>query len=88
MSQPIHIKYTVVRLGRQLERLVGEQFSLDAAFDLLAKKSASIEEMVVVEVMREVYLEMHENGMYPIPDSSQADSSTRSARTSAMALSR
>lgn len=88
MSQAVHIRHTVNKLGRQLEFLVARQVSLNVAFDILAKKSASIEEMVVVEVMREVYLEMHERGIHPALREAQADSSTRSARTPAMALSR
>jgi hypothetical protein len=88
MSQAIHIRHTVNKLGRQLEFLVARQVSLSVAFDILAKKSSNIEEMVVVEVMREVYLEMQERGIHPTLGSAHADSSTLSARTPAMALSR
>jgi hypothetical protein len=88
MGDVIHIKRTVQRLGHQLERMADKDISMATAFDILAKKAASIEEMVVVEVMREVYLEMQENGVHLLISRNQADSSTRSARTPAMALSR
>lgn len=88
MGNGIHIKRTVVKLGRQLERMAEKEVSLSVAFDILAKKSASIEEMVVVEVMREVYSEMQEKGIHPIITGIHADSRTLSARTPAMALSR
>jgi len=88
MSQPVHIRHTVSKLGRQLESMIGKHITLNVAFDILAKKSSSIEEMVVVEVMREVYLEMQERGIHPALRGPHADSSTLSARTPAMALSR
>ena len=88
MGSEVHIKQTVIKLGRQLERMASNDISLSAAFDILAKKCASIEEMVVVEVMREVYMEMHENGIHPILTGDHADSNTLSARTPAMAFSR
>jgi hypothetical protein len=88
MSNAVHIRHTVNKLGRQLEFLVARQVSLGVAFDILAKKSTSIEEMVVVEVMREVHLELAERGIHPSQPAAQADSSTRSARTPLMAFSR
>jgi hypothetical protein len=87
MSNGIHIKQTVTRIGRQLERMAHHAISIDIAFDILAKKSQSIEEMVVIEVMREIYLEMQGRGIEPL-QTRYADSSTRSARTPATALSR
>jgi len=88
MSEAVHIKRMVIKLGHQLESMASRDISLAVAFDILAKKSASIEEMVIVEVMREVYTEMQERGIHPMLRGPHADSSTRSARTSAMALSR
>ncbi len=88
MGNAVHIKRTVIKLGRQLERMASKDISLGIAFDILAKKSSSIEEMVVVEVMREVYSEMQENGVHPIISRSHADARTLSARTPDMALSR
>jgi hypothetical protein len=87
MSNVLHIKHTVTRLGRQLERMANHAISLNIAFEILAKKAKSIEEMVVIEVMREVYLEMEERGIDTM-HALQADSSTRSARTPAIAFSR
>ena len=86
-KSPVHIKQTVIRLGRQLERMAAHTITLNIAFEILSKKAQSIEEMVVIEVMREVYLEMESRGLNPLIER-QADSSTRSARTPAMALSR
>ena len=88
MGTTVHIKRTVIKLGRQLERMANKDISLSIAFDILAKKSASIEEMVVVEVMREVYMEMQENGVHPMLSRAHAEARTLSARTPAMALSR
>jgi hypothetical protein len=87
MSNGIHIRQTVHRIGRQLERMAHHTISIDIAFDILAKKSQSIEEMVVIEVMREIYLEMRSRGIDAL-EMHYADSSTRSARTPATALSR
>ena len=88
MGHAIHIKRTVVKLGRQLERMAAKDISLNVAFDILAKKSASIEEMIVVEVMREVFMELQENGLHPMLSGTHADSKTLSARTPSMAFSR
>jgi metal-dependent HD superfamily phosphatase/phosphodiesterase len=87
MSQSTHMKQTIHRIGRQLERMAHHTISLSVAFEILAKKATSIEEMVIVEVMREVYLEMRERGIDPI-FMGYADSNTRSALTPANALSR
>lgn len=85
MKEIFHIRRTVHNIGRQLEQLAGNHISLNRAFDILAKKSQSIEEMVVIEVMREVYQEYLEQRDIA---ALQADSKTRSARMPAMALSR
>ena len=87
MSHAVHIRHTMNKLGRQLEFMACRHISLSVAFDILAKKSQSIEEMVVIEVMREIYLEMRERGIDAL-ETRYADSSTRSARTPATALSR
>jgi hypothetical protein len=85
MKEIFHIRRTVHNIGRQLEQLAGNNVNLNRAFDILAKKSQSIEEMVVIEVMREVYQEYLEQREIA---AIQADSKTRSARMPAMALSR
>ena len=86
-TQANHLKQTIHRIGKQLERMAHHTISLNIAFEILAKKAASIEEMVIIEVMREVYMEMQERGIDPF-FSNYADSSTRSARTPVKALSR
>jgi len=79
------IRQTVRRIGKQLEQLVEHDVPMTRAFDILSNKARSIEEIVVVEVMREVYLEVVDDEMM---ERVYADSSTRSARMPAMALSR
>ncbi len=85
MKEIFQIRRTVNRLGRQLEQLAGNQIALNRAFELLSKKAQTVEEMVVIEVMREVYQEYEEQrtiaGIY-------AGSNTRSARMPGIALSR
>ena len=79
------IRTTVQRVGRQLEQLAGREVALNRAFDILSGKARSIEEIVVVEVMREVYQEQADA---TVMLRAYADSSTRSARMPSMALSR
>jgi len=83
MSTIFHAKRTVHRIGRQLEQLAGNQIPIQRAFALLARKAQSVEEIVVIEVMREVYEELDVRGR-----AYEAGSSARSARMPAMALSR
>jgi len=85
MKEIFRIRQTVHNMGRQLEQLVSNQVNMRRAFDLLAQRSKSVEEMVVIEVMREVYDEYIEQRTL---SEIQADSKTRSARMPAMALSR
>ncbi len=51
------IKNTVAKVGRNLERLLDRRIPLTASFSILEKRAKTIEEIVVLEVMREVYLE-------------------------------
>lgn len=94
MQEVPMVRNTVQRLGGQLERLAAHGVPLNRAFDMLARKAQSIEDIVVVEVMREVYGEMHQAPAPEEPPAKaersgpQADSSTRSARMPSMALSR
>jgi len=83
MRTIFHVKRTVHRIGRQLEQLSSNHIPVQRAFELLSKKARSVEELVVIEVMREVYEEMDARGQ-----SYEAGSSARSARMPAMALSR
>jgi DUF917 family protein len=85
MKEVAMIRQTVRRIGKQLEQLSEREVPLMRAFDILSRKARNIEEVVVVEVMREVYQEMMSGDMEIL---GYADSSTRSARTPAMALSR
>ena len=43
--------------GRNLERLMDRRIPLTASFSILEKRAKTIEEIVVLEVMREVYWE-------------------------------
>jgi len=87
MKEIFRIRHTVKKLGSQLEQLAQNNVNLNRAFDILAKKSQSIEEMVIIEVMREVYDEyVEQRSVSEIY--ADADSNTRSARMPAMALSR
>lgn len=79
------IRRTVQRIGKQLEQLVERDIPMTRAFDILSAKARSIEEIVVVEVMREVYQEVVDGELM---QTAYADSSTRSARMPSMALSR
>ena len=85
MREVLMIRQTVHRIGRQLQQLIERDVPMTRAFDILSHKAATIEEIVVVEVMREVYQETVDSEMQRI---AYADSSTRSARMPAMALSR
>ena len=85
MREVLMIRETVRKIGRQLEQLAQRDVPMVRAFDILSGKARSIEEIVVVEVMREVYLEILDGDMVY---ARYADSSTRSARMPEMALSR
>ena len=85
IRETLMIRKTVKKIGKKLEQLTDREISMSRAFDILSKKASNIEEIVVIEVMREVYQELLEGELsiltYPV-------SKTRSARTPAMALSR
>lgn len=86
MKEALMIRHTVKRVGSQLEQLAERGVTMTRAFDILVAKSRSIEEVVVIEVMREVHQEMI--AREEAAAERQADSSTRSARMPSMALSR
>ena len=65
---------TVNRIGIKLERLTRRDFSIAAALELMAQRARSVEEQVVIEVMREVYRDMN-----PEAVSAQTFSRSRSA---------
>lgn len=79
------VRNTIRRLSKQLEQMLDREISMTRAFDILSKKAKSVEEIVVVEVMREVYQEILDGEMALL---GYADSSTRSARIPSIALSR
>lgn len=85
IKEVLMVRNTIRRLSKQLEQMTDREISMNRAFDILFKKATSIEDIVVVEVMREVYLEILEGEMAIL---SYADSSTRSARIPLIALSR
>jgi hypothetical protein len=85
MREVMMIRRTVQRIGKQLEQLAERDVPMNRAFDILAGKARNVEEIVVIEVMREVYQEILDGEMAII---GYADSSTRSARMPSMALSR
>jgi len=78
------IRFTVKRLGVELERLVARNIPLERAFRLLEKKAATVEELVVIQVMEEVALEMQCQANLPY----YAESSAREARMPSVALRR
>ena len=79
------IRNTVHSVAKKLEHLLNYDIPVERSFQLLAGRARSVEEMVVVEVMRETYRELQNNrpGM-----AAQADSSSRSTRMPEMALRR
>jgi hypothetical protein len=85
MREAHMIRRTVRKIGKQLEQLIDHEVPMTRAFDILSSKARSIEEIVVVEVMREVYQESVDGDLMRI---AYADASTRSARMPAMAFSR
>ena len=52
------VRNTVGKIGRNLERLMDKRIPLTASFSILERKAKSVEELVVIEVMREVYWEI------------------------------
>ena len=85
ISEVMMIRKTVRKIGRQLESLSQRDVPISRAFDILSRKANNIEEIVVVEVMREVYQEYLDGEMILL---AHADPNTRTARTPSMALSR
>ena len=76
IKEVLMIRKTVRKIGKKLEQLVARDIPMSRAFDILSKKAGHIEEIVVIEVMREVYQELVLNQQ---ADLSYAVSNTRSA---------
>ena len=53
------IKETVNKLGRHLEILTQKNIPVETSLDMLGRQAKTVEELVVVEVMREVISELH-----------------------------
>ena len=52
------VRSTVGKVGRNLERLMNKRLPVGASFSILERRAKSVEELVVIEVMREVYGEL------------------------------
>ena len=85
MNEVLMIRKTVRKIGKQLESLSQRNVPISRAFDILSRKAGNIEEVVVVEVMREVYQEILDGEMILL---AHAEPTTRTARIPSMALSR
>ena len=82
------IRHTVHNLARKLEHLSSYQIPITRSLDLLERRARTIEEIVVIEVMRESFREMASHAAPGAMATDQADSSVRTARMPAMALRR
>ncbi len=52
------IRQTMHDVSKRLNHLISHDISADRSFDLLQSRARTIEEMVVIEVMRESYREV------------------------------
>lgn len=52
------IRQTVKTVGDQIERLARKKIPVAESLEILCKTASTSEELVVIEVMREVYQEM------------------------------
>lgn len=60
------IRQTMHDLTEKLKHLLGHDISVDRSFDLLQSRARTIEEMVVIEVMRESYREVRREQIGPV----------------------
>ena len=58
LEEAIMVRSTVGKMGRNLELLVNKRLPVHASFRILERRAKTVEELVVIEVMREVYGEM------------------------------
>lgn len=79
------IRTTVKNVSKKLEHLSRYEIPFTRSLDLLESRARTLEEMIVIEVMRESYREVREkwSGI-----AVHADSNSRTARIPAMALRR
>ena len=79
------IRNTIRTVARKLEHLSRYDIPVERSLDIIETQARSIEEVVVCEVMRESYQEIAQQ----VPSFAvHADSSSRTARTPAMAFRR
>ena len=78
------IRTTVKNIAKKLEHLANYDIPVNRCLDLLESQARTIEEMIVIEVMRESIYEVKDQ----LGGAVQADSTSRTARTPSMALRR
>lgn len=78
------IRNTVKNVAKQLEHLSHYEIPLERSLDLLESRARTVEEMIVIEVMRESYQEVREQWVAP----HHAEATSRTARMPAMAFRR
>lgn len=52
------IRETVHKVADDLEKMIQRQIPTINSFNILCRKASTVEEVIVIEVMREAYLEM------------------------------
>jgi|GEM_PF-6370939 len=62
------IEYTVKRITRQLEILTKSDIAMDRALDLLEATTQELEEIVVINTLRESLSELPLSGVFPQQD--------------------
>ena len=60
------VRTTVGKIGKQLEEMAENQLPLDASLRMVERNASTVEEMVVIEVMKEVILEMCVREQMPV----------------------
>jgi predicted ATPase len=58
------VKSTVKKIGQDLENMSRRNIGPALALDLLERRARSVEELVVIEVIREVIREVRDDGRY------------------------
>lgn len=82
------IRRTVNSLAKKIEHLSQYQIPIQRSLDLLQQRARTVEEIVVIEVMRESYMELASGAAQAHMQLDQADSSSRTARMPSMAFRR
>ena len=84
-SEDPMIRHTMRRVAKKLDHFLSYDIPIARSFDMLEAHARTVEEMVVIEVMRESYKEVREEAS---KRAVQADSRSRTARMPSIALSR